>query len=173
MRLTRSQRLTGTRRPQRGSVGRVRLYNVTNDAVVDGPQSGCAGWAEGRDPAAARPPRRRGAADPAWRVALDDEAFVVDARVGVRSVVQHGVDHAQQLVGGGKDPSKSVPIPSEEIGGDPALIQKDEVGRVEAVAAHCARAAAMSGRSCSEARIVFFKGHRRREVTTSMTARGG
>ena len=29
---------------------------------------------------AARPPRRRGAADPAWRVALDDEAFVVDAR---------------------------------------------------------------------------------------------
>ena len=43
-------------------------------------------------------------ADPARRVALDDEAFVVDARVGVRSVVaQHGVDHAQQLVGGGKD----------------------------------------------------------------------
>ena len=42
-------------------------------------------------------------ADPAWRVARDDEAFVVDARVGVRSVVaQHGVDHAQQLVGGGK-----------------------------------------------------------------------
>ena len=74
MRLSRSQRLTGTRRPQRGSVGRVRLSNVTDDAVVDGPQSGCAGWAEGRDPAAARPPRRRGAADPAWRVALDDEA---------------------------------------------------------------------------------------------------
>ena len=94
MRLARSQRLTGTRRPQRGSVGRVRLYNVTDDAVVDGPQSGGAGWAEGRAPAAARPPRRRGAADPAWRVALDDEAFVVDARVGVRSVVQHGVDHA-------------------------------------------------------------------------------
>ena len=80
MRLSRSQRRTGTRRPQRGAVGRVRLYNVTNDAVVDGPQSGGAGWAEGRDPAAARPPRRRGAADPAWRVALDDEAFVVDAR---------------------------------------------------------------------------------------------
>ena len=94
MRLARSQRLTGTRRPQRGSVGRVRLYSVTDDAVVDGPQSGCAGWAKGRDPAAARPPRRRGAADPAWRVALDDEAFVVDARVGVRSVVQHGGDHA-------------------------------------------------------------------------------
>ena len=72
----------------------------------DGPQSGGAGWAEGRDPAAARPPRRRGAADPAWRVALDDEAFVVDARVGVRSVVQPGVDHAHQLVGGGKDPSR-------------------------------------------------------------------
>ena len=106
MRLARSQRRTGTRRPQRGSVGRVRLYNVTDDAVVDGPQSGCAGWAEGRDPAAARPPRRRGAADPASRVALDDEAFVVDARVGVRSVVQHGVDHAHQLVGGGKDPSR-------------------------------------------------------------------
>ncbi len=53
MRLSRSQRRTGTRRPQRGSVGRVRLYNVTDDAVVDGPQSGCAGWAEGRDPAAA------------------------------------------------------------------------------------------------------------------------
>ena len=52
------------------------------------------------------PPRRRGAADPAWRVARDDEAFVVDARVGVRSVVQHGVDHAHQLVGGGKDPSR-------------------------------------------------------------------
>ena len=30
--------------------------------------------------------------------------------------------------------------------------------RVGAVAAHCARAAAMSGRSCSEARIVFFTG---------------
>ena len=30
--------------------------------------------------------------------------------------------------------------------------------RVGAVAAHCARAAAMSGRSCSEARIVLFKG---------------
>ena len=89
MRLSRSQRRTGTRRPQRGAaVGRVRLSNVTDDAVVDGPQSGGAGWAEGRDPAAARPPRRRGAADPAWRVALDDEAFVVDARVGVRSVVQ-------------------------------------------------------------------------------------
>ena len=97
----------GTRRPQRGSVGRVRLYNVTDDAVVDGPQSGCAGWAEGRDPAAARPPRRRGAADPAWRVALDDEAFVVDARIGVRSVVQPSVDHAHQLVGGGKDPSRN------------------------------------------------------------------
>ena len=83
MRLSRSQRRTGTRRPQRGAaVGRVRLSNVTDDAVVDGPQSGGAGWAEGRDPAAARPPRRRGAADPAWRVALDDEAFVVDARVG-------------------------------------------------------------------------------------------
>ena len=27
--------------------------------------------------------------------------------------------------------AKSAPIPSEEIGGDPALIQKDEVGRVE------------------------------------------
>ena len=40
------------------------------------------------------------------RVALDDEAFVVDARVGVRSVVQPGVDHAHQLVGGGKDPSR-------------------------------------------------------------------
>ena len=38
MRLARAQRRTGTRRPQRGSVGRVRLYNVTNDAVVDGPQ---------------------------------------------------------------------------------------------------------------------------------------
>ena len=106
MRLSRSQRRTGTRRPQRRSVGRVRLSNVTDDAVVDGPQSGGAGWAEGRDPAAARPPRRRGAADPAWRVALDDEAFVVDARVGVRSVVQPGVDHAHQLVGGGKDPSR-------------------------------------------------------------------
>ena len=79
--------------PSGGSVGRVRLYNVTDDAVVDGPQSGGAGWAEGRDPAAARPPRRRGAADPAWRV-------------GVRSVVQHGVDHAHQIVGGGKDPSR-------------------------------------------------------------------
>ncbi len=107
MRLSRSQRRTGTRRPQRGSVGRVRLYNVTDDAVVDGPQSGGAGWAEGRDPAAARPPRRRGAADPAWRVALDDEAFVVDARIGVRSVVQPSVDHAHQLVGGGKDPSRN------------------------------------------------------------------
>ena len=64
MRLARSQRRTGTRRPQRGSVGRVRLYNVTDDAVVD-------------------------------------------ARVGVRSVVQHGVDHARQLVGGGKDPSRN------------------------------------------------------------------
>ena len=92
--------------PQRGSVSRVRLYSVTDDAVVDGPQSGGAGWAKGRDPAAARPPRRRGAADPAWRVELDDEAFVVDARVGVRSVVQPGGDHAHQLVGGGKDPSR-------------------------------------------------------------------
>ena len=101
MRLARSQRRTGTRRPQRGSVGRVRLYNVTDDAVVDGyAQSGCAGWAEGRDPAAARPPRRRGAADPAWRVALDDEAFVVEARVGVRSVVQPGVDHAHPDIRG-------------------------------------------------------------------------
>ena len=120
MRLSRSQRRTGTRRPQRGSVGRVRLYNVTDDAVVDGPQSGCAGWAEGRDPAAARPPRRRGAADPAWRVALDDEAFVVDARVGVRSVVQHGVDHAHQLVGGGKDPSRY-----------PTLCGRNDVRRVQ------------------------------------------
>ena len=38
MRLSRSQRRTGTRRPQRGAVGRVRLSNVTDDAVVDGPQ---------------------------------------------------------------------------------------------------------------------------------------
>ena len=52
----------------------------------------------------------------------------------------------------------SAPIPSEEIGGDPALIKKDEVGRVEAVAAHCARAAAMSGRSCADARSVFCTG---------------
>ena len=61
MRLSRSQRRTGTRRIQRG----------------------------------------------AWRVALDDEAFVVDARIGVRSVVQPSVDHAHQLVGGGKDPSRN------------------------------------------------------------------
>ena len=33
--------------------------------------------------------------------------FVVDARVGVRSVVQPGVDHAHQLVGGGKAPSRN------------------------------------------------------------------
>ena len=65
MRLSRSQRRTGTRRPQRGAV------------------------------------------DPAWRVALDDEAFVVDARVGVRSVVQPGMDHAHQLVGGDKAPSRN------------------------------------------------------------------
>ena len=45
-------------------------------------------------------------ADPARRVAGDDESVVVDARVGVRPVVaQHGVDHAQELVGGGEDGS--------------------------------------------------------------------
>ncbi len=37
MRLARSQRRTGTRRPQRGAVGRVRLSNVTDDAVVGWP----------------------------------------------------------------------------------------------------------------------------------------
>ena len=37
---------------------------------------------------------------------IDDEALVVDAWVGVRPVgPQHGVDHAQQLVGGGEDGS--------------------------------------------------------------------
>ena len=47
MRLSRSQRRTGTRWPQRGSVGRVRLYNVTDDAVVDGsPVRLC--WVGGR-----------------------------------------------------------------------------------------------------------------------------
>ena len=45
-------------------------------------------------------------ADPARRVAGDDESFVVDARVGVGPVVaEHGVDHAQELVGGGEDGS--------------------------------------------------------------------
>ena len=45
-------------------------------------------------------------ADPARRVADDDESFVVDARVGVGPVVaEHGVDHAQELVGGGEDGS--------------------------------------------------------------------
>ena len=33
--------------------------------------------------------------------------------------------------------AKSAPIPSEEIGGDPALIQKDEVGRVEGRGGRC------------------------------------
>ena len=36
--------------------------------------------------------------------ACDDEVFVIDARIGVWPVVaEHGVDHAQQFVGGGED----------------------------------------------------------------------
>ena len=59
MRLARSQRRTGTRRPQRGSVGRVRLYNVTDDAVVDGPSQVVLG---GRKVAIRRPRVRRAGA---------------------------------------------------------------------------------------------------------------
>ena len=56
--------------------------------------------------------------------------------------------------------AKAASIAPQEIGGDPAFIQKDEASRVErrAVVAHCARAAATSGRSCSDARTVFFYG---------------
>ena len=60
MRLSRSQRRTGTRRPQRGSVGRVRLYNVTDDAVVDGPSQVVLG---GRKVAIRRPRVRRAGAE--------------------------------------------------------------------------------------------------------------
>ena len=43
-------------------------------------------------------------ADPPRCVACDDEVFVIDARIVVWPVVaEHGVDHAQQLVGGGED----------------------------------------------------------------------
>ena len=45
-------------------------------------------------------------ADPARRVALNDELLVIDVRVGVRPVLaQYGVDYSQQLVGGGEDGS--------------------------------------------------------------------
>ena len=45
-------------------------------------------------------------ADPARRVALDDELLVVDVRVGVRPIfTQYGVHDSQQLVGGGEDGS--------------------------------------------------------------------
>ena len=45
-------------------------------------------------------------ADPARRVALDDELLVVDVRVGVRPIfTQSRVDDSQQLVGGGEDGS--------------------------------------------------------------------
>ena len=50
--------------------------------------------------------------------------------------------------------AKAAPIAPQEIGGDPAFIQKDWVER-QGVVAHCARAAATS-RSCSDARTVFF-----------------
>ena len=63
----------------------------------------------GRKVAIRRPRVRRDGAElriqrGAWRSTT--RRFVVDARVGVRSVVQPGVDHAHQLVGGGKDPSR-------------------------------------------------------------------
>ena len=106
MRLSRSQRRTGTRRPQRGSVGRVRLYNVTDDAGVDGsPVRLC--WVSGRSRSGGRASAANGAELRIQRGALRSTTRRLSSMPGsVRSVVQHGVDHAHQLVGGGKDPSR-------------------------------------------------------------------
>ena len=107
MRLSRSQRRTGTRRPQRGAVGRVRLYNVTDDAVVDGTPSQVV--LGGRKVATRRPRvRRDGAELRIQRGALRSTTRRSSSMPG--SVYGRSCSTAwttrTSFVGGGKDPSR-------------------------------------------------------------------